>query len=116
MNFAHSLNYINALCHFDTLVQLASSTFDAHILEILAPLAFGATLVMIHPDGNFDLMYLDKIINEKDITCMFGVPSYLQGLCNCCEKGLGNHWIKMRNICCVGEYNKKTYHYGIIEC
>lgn len=90
----------------DNLVQLASSTFDAHVQEILAPLILGATLVAIHSNGNLDFVYLHKILYQKQITCIVGVPSYLQQLSDLCEKGVENRWMAMRNVCCVGEYNQ----------
>ncbi|CAF4029373.1 unnamed protein product, partial [Adineta steineri] len=42
---------IDALHENDVTIQIASSTFDAHILEIVGSLICGATLAMLHPQG-----------------------------------------------------------------
>ncbi|CAF1527227.1 unnamed protein product, partial [Adineta steineri] len=42
---------IDALHEDDVTIQIASSTFDAHILEIVGSLICGATIVMLHPQG-----------------------------------------------------------------
>lgn len=93
------------MCDSDIHLQLASSTFDAHVLEIFASLMFGATLVVIHPDGNLDFMYLHKILEKKQMTYILGVPTYLQQLCEFSEKKLDNGWKTFKNICYVGEYH-----------
>ncbi|CAF4233079.1 unnamed protein product, partial [Adineta steineri] len=41
----------DALHEDDVTIQIASSTFDAHILEIVGSLICGATIVMLHPQG-----------------------------------------------------------------
>ncbi|CAF4104371.1 unnamed protein product, partial [Adineta steineri] len=42
---------IDALYEYDVTIQIASATFDAHILEIVGSLTCGATIVMLHPQG-----------------------------------------------------------------
>jgi non-ribosomal peptide synthetase component F len=103
INFIYSLVHINTLHQNDIMVQLATSTFDAHVPEILSPLISGATVIMLHPHGNMDFMYLYQILQDKQITCLLAVPTFLNHLCDFIKKKTFNPWITMRNICCVGE-------------
>ncbi|CAF1354197.1 unnamed protein product [Adineta steineri] len=53
-NFINSiiaLVQINTLHESDIVIQIASSTFDAHVQEIVGSLICGATIVMLHPQG-----------------------------------------------------------------
>ncbi|CAF3973115.1 unnamed protein product [Adineta steineri] len=53
-NFINSIAgfvQIDALHEDDVTIQIASATFDAHILEIVGSLICGATIVMLHPQG-----------------------------------------------------------------
>ncbi|CAF1035259.1 unnamed protein product [Adineta steineri] len=45
--------HIGALHKKDNVIQLATSTFDSHVYEILASLVSGATVIMLHPDDDF---------------------------------------------------------------
>ncbi|CAF1563615.1 unnamed protein product, partial [Adineta steineri] len=53
-NFINSilaLVQIDTLHENDTVIQIASSTFDAHVQETVGSLICGATIVMLHPQG-----------------------------------------------------------------
>ncbi|CAF0774859.1 unnamed protein product [Adineta steineri] len=50
IHFTHSFMHIGALHKNDIVMQLATSSFDAHVQEILATLVSGATVIMLHPD------------------------------------------------------------------
>jgi non-ribosomal peptide synthetase component F len=103
MNFTYSLVHINALGNNDIMVQLSTSTFDAHVLEILGSLISGATVIMLHPNGNIDFGYFYQTLHDKHVTHIQGVPSFLNHLCEFIEKKAFDPWTSMRNICCVGE-------------
>ena len=90
----------------DIMVQLATSTFDAHVEEILASLICGATVIMLHPDGNMDFTYFDHIIQNKQVTHLIVVPTFLNDVCGMMEKRMARSWRTMRNLCCVGECNQ----------
>lgn len=77
-----SLNHIKVFIQEDTVLQMARCSYDVHVQEILGTLIFGASLIMLHPEGNMDLEYLLKIINEKQITYMQTVPAYLNMMVN----------------------------------
>ncbi|CAF3985250.1 unnamed protein product, partial [Adineta steineri] len=94
---------IDALHEDDVMIQIASSTFDAHIQEVVGSLICGATIVMLHPQGNMDFQYINYILRDKQVTYLVAVPSYLNHLCNFVKQNKFPPWILLRNINCVGE-------------
>lgn len=52
--------------------------FDVSIWEIFWPLYYGGTLVVCDPDGHRDPVYLRKLIEKHNVTCVNFVPSLLQ--------------------------------------
>ncbi|CAF4229101.1 unnamed protein product, partial [Adineta steineri] len=105
-NFINSIAgfvQIDALHEDDVTIQIASSTFDAHIQEIVGSLICGATIVMLHPQGNMDFQYINHILHDKQVTYLVAVPSYLNHLCDFLKQNRFPPWILMRNINCVGE-------------
>ncbi len=103
INFTYSLAHIDTLRTDDIMVQLATSTFDAHIQEILSPLVSGATVIMLHPDGNMDFMYLYQILQNRQVTLLLVVPTFLNHFCDFIQKRMLDPWITMRNISYVGK-------------
>ena len=103
INFTHSLIHTGALQKNDIVMQLATSTFDAHVQEILASLLCGATVSMLYPDGNMDFAYIDHILHAKQVTHLLAVPTFLNHLWDFIKKKKFDPWVSMRNICCVGE-------------
>ncbi|CAF4271024.1 unnamed protein product, partial [Adineta steineri] len=103
------INSILALVQIDTLhendivIQIANSTFDAHVQEIVGSLISGATIAMLHPQGNMDFQYISYILHEKQVTHLVAVPTYLNYLCDFLKQNRFPSWILMRNINCVGE-------------
>ncbi|CAF4142363.1 unnamed protein product, partial [Adineta steineri] len=66
-NFINSilaLVQIDTLHENDTVIQIASSTFDAHIQETVGSLICGATIVMLHPQGESVLSAFIKILMQ----------------------------------------------------
>ncbi|CAF4065342.1 unnamed protein product, partial [Adineta steineri] len=105
-NFINSilaLVQIDTLHEDDTVIQIASSTFDAHVQETVGSLICGATIVMLHPQGNMDFQYINHILHDKQVTFLVAVPSYLNHLCDFLKQNRFSPWILMRNISCVGE-------------
>jgi non-ribosomal peptide synthetase component F len=74
----HSLLHVDILNKSDTIIQIARCSFDIHVQEIIGTLMIGATLVMLHPRGNIDLEYLSTIMQTKQITFFYTVPTLLQ--------------------------------------
>ncbi|CAF0888335.1 unnamed protein product [Didymodactylos carnosus] len=65
----------------EVLLQLSQCSFDVHITEILGSLIVGYQLVLLHPNGLFDLHYLSATIKSHQITQMDTVPTYCHTLC-----------------------------------
>lgn len=63
-------------------LQMARSSFDVHLQEILSSLVTGASVVMLRPRGTLDFIYLSSVFETKQITCMASVPSLLLNFYN----------------------------------
>ncbi|CAF1453706.1 unnamed protein product [Adineta ricciae] len=77
-----SLLHIGLYTFQDTVIQMASCSYDVHVQEVLGTLILGANLVFLHPEGNMDVEYVVKILKEKQITYMQSVPAYLNNMCD----------------------------------
>jgi non-ribosomal peptide synthetase component F len=77
-----SVVHIDIFNNTDVVVQIAACTFDAHIQEILGALVLSATLVMLHPYGNIDSMYLISTVQNKQVTLIVTVPALIKELCD----------------------------------
>ena len=64
----------------DRVLQLTSISFDASIWQILATLAFGATVVLPPPGLERDIDALAREIGRSGITLVYLVPSQLRAL------------------------------------
>jgi len=64
----------------DRVLQKASFSFDASMLEIFLPLAWGAGIVVAKPGGETDAAYLMRLVIEKAVTYVDLVPSLLEAL------------------------------------
>ncbi|CAF4162900.1 unnamed protein product, partial [Adineta steineri] len=72
-----SLVHVDIFNKNDTIIQMARCSFDLHVQEILGALIIGATVVMLHPRGNVDFEYLFTIMENKQITFLYSVPTLL---------------------------------------
>ncbi|CAF4140373.1 unnamed protein product, partial [Adineta steineri] len=61
----------------DNMIQMASCSYDVHVQEIMGALIVGSTLVMLHSQGNMDLEYVLTVLDEKQISYMQSVPTYI---------------------------------------
>jgi hypothetical protein len=98
-----SLLHIGILNKTDIVVQITACTFDAHIQEILGSLIFSATVVMLHPQGNMDFLYVIDTLQDKQVTYMLSVPNYLDHLCNIIKNGKICACAGIRTLCCAGK-------------
>ncbi len=62
----------------DTVGQISRCTFDVHAQDIMGILIIGGTLIMVHPGGILDFVYLTSVFKTKQITYIQTVPSLLQ--------------------------------------
>jgi amino acid adenylation domain-containing protein/non-ribosomal peptide synthase protein (TIGR01720 family) len=64
----------------DKVLQKASFSFDASMLEIFLPLAFGAQIVVARPGGEQDAEYLVQLAIEKKVSYVDLAPSLLEAM------------------------------------
>ena len=96
--------YIDTFNEKDTVVQMARSSFDIHVQEILGTLMVGATIIMLRPRGTIDFGYLSTVLEKKQITYMHTVPSLLHSFFTFVEQGNNKGAMKyLRTLCSIGE-------------
>jgi non-ribosomal peptide synthetase component F len=88
-----SLVHIGVFNKTDTIIQMATCAFDAHVLEILGALLFSATVIMLHPYGNMDSMYLIQTLEKRQVTFIAAVPASVKEL---------SDFIKSKNMPSLG--------------
>lgn len=76
----HSLRTADIFRSSEQLLQTASCSWVAHILEVLFAMTTGATLVLLKPDGLLDLAYTTKTIEEKQVTGLIFSPTFSRTL------------------------------------
>ncbi|CAF1398994.1 unnamed protein product [Adineta steineri] len=106
-NFIDCINsfvYINLFNRDDTVVQIARCSFDIHALEILGTLLVGGTLIMLHPHGTLDFMYLSEVLQNKQITYLKAVPSLLHVFFSFIQQNRNMNAVKyLRSFCSGGK-------------
>ncbi|CAF1548872.1 unnamed protein product, partial [Adineta steineri] len=101
-----SLCYIDLLNNRDTIIQMAQCSYDVHVQEILGTLMIGATLIMLHPQGNLDIDYILRILHEKQITYLQSVPAYLNNIDEFVLKYNKSKIFTLRNLDIGGDVNR----------
>ncbi|CAF1340659.1 unnamed protein product [Adineta steineri] len=100
----NSLTYINSFNKDDTVVQMTRCSFDIHVQEILGTLLVGGTLIMLHPGGTIDFDYLSEVLQNKQITYIHTVPSFLHSFFIFIEENKKVNAVKyLRSLCSIGE-------------
>jgi acyl-coenzyme A synthetase/AMP-(fatty) acid ligase len=51
-----------------------------HIQEIIGALIVGSSVVMLHPQGNMDIKYVSKVLQEKQVSYMQSAPAYVSSM------------------------------------
>lgn len=77
----------------DRVLQKASFSFDASILEIFLPLACGARIVVAPPGVELDAERLLRLVSEKQVTYVDLTPSLLENLL---DHPLADQWKSLR--------------------
>lgn len=88
----------------DTVMQMASCTFDVHLQEVLGTLIVGGSLIMLRPNGNMDFRYAMNVMKEKQISYIQSVPAYLNRWLQLFEKEHPKELNKLRNLDIGGNY------------
>ncbi|CAF4216622.1 unnamed protein product, partial [Adineta steineri] len=100
----NSLTYINSFNKDDTVVQMTRCSFDIHVQEILGTLLVGGTLIMLHPGGTIDFYYLSEVLQNKQITYLHTVPSFLHSFFIFILQNKNINAVKhLRSLCSIGE-------------
>ncbi|HZI57394.1 MAG TPA: amino acid adenylation domain-containing protein, partial [Verrucomicrobiae bacterium] len=79
----------------DCVLQKASFSFDASILEIFLPLAYGARIAIAEPGGERDVDYLVQLAIDKSVSYVDLAPSLLDALL---DHPLIEQWTSLRTI------------------
>jgi hypothetical protein len=74
------MTYINLFTNKDVIVQMASCSYDAHVLEIIGVLTIGSSIVMLCPEGNMNIDYLSTVLRDKQVSYMQSVPAHLSSI------------------------------------
>ncbi|CAF3762763.1 unnamed protein product [Rotaria sp. Silwood1] len=99
-----SLVEVGVFCRNDTMIEIPACSFDVHVRDIVGPLVIGASLIMIQPPGYFDFSYIFLVITQKQITYMYGVPSYMMSFCLYLDEHIRSHCgLQLRTLCSGGE-------------
>jgi len=81
VNYLSFIKKVYQLEPSDIVLQLASTSFDASIRDLIGPLTAGAQVVIPCPQDILDFEYLLKLIEEKQITRVLSmVPTLLTNL------------------------------------
>ena len=89
----------------DTLLQMARCSWDMYMQEIIGTLIIGASVILLHPQGNMDIPYLVRTLSVKQITYIHCVPSYLNALCHYFETRMEECQLRgLRSLCISGRY------------
>ena len=83
-------------------MQLSASTFDAHVFEIVGTLLLSATVVLLHPSGNMDFVYFTQALQDKQVTYMLAVPTFINYLYDFIEHMDGYTLSTIRSLCSAG--------------
>ncbi|CAF1392096.1 unnamed protein product [Adineta steineri] len=98
-----SLVYINLFSNKDTMIQMASCSYDVHVQEIIGALTVGASIITLHPEGNMDIEYVINVLNKKAISYLQSVPAYVNNMLEYVEKNNSSSLSTLRTLDIGGE-------------
>jgi amino acid adenylation domain-containing protein/non-ribosomal peptide synthase protein (TIGR01720 family) len=84
----------------DRVLQKTPYNFDVSVWEFLWTLGFGGSLIVAKPEGHKDVQYLERIIEDKQITLLHFVPSMLNAYISVANAQFSS---SVRRIFCSGE-------------
>ncbi|CAF3939902.1 unnamed protein product, partial [Adineta steineri] len=67
---------LNLFTNKDTMIQMASCSYDVHAREIIGGLITGSAIIMLRPQGNMALDYMMNTLNGKQVSYLQCVPTY----------------------------------------
>ncbi|CAF1082378.1 unnamed protein product [Adineta steineri] len=102
--YMYSFVSVSTLKNDDVTVQMARSTFDVHLQQIVGVLLIGATLVMLHAKGMADFDYLADVLYKKQITYLNTVPVLFQSFFSFLSQCKKTNVVKyLRSLCSGGD-------------
>ncbi|CAF1570583.1 unnamed protein product, partial [Adineta steineri] len=116
-----SLVRLNLFTNRDTMIQMASCSYDVHVQEIIGGFIIGSTIIMLRPQGNIDLDYVTKTINQKQVSYLQCVPTYVNILLKFLQSRSIANLSSLRNVDIGGEASTvqlidKLYTYLPQDC
>ncbi|CAF3805455.1 unnamed protein product [Adineta steineri] len=98
-----SLVHINLFSKKDTMIQMASCSYDVHVQEIIGALTVGATIAMLHLEGNMDIEYVINVLSKKGVSYLQSVPAYVNNMLEYVEKNNSSSLSTLRTLDIGGE-------------
>ncbi|CAF0911439.1 unnamed protein product [Adineta steineri] len=91
----------------DQVLQIAACSWILHISEIMLPLVVGGTLVLLRPNGHFDMDYFCRTLIQQQVTTITIGPGIIRALTTYLENTQRLATLKfLRNVITVGEAMK----------
>ncbi|CAF3799439.1 unnamed protein product [Adineta steineri] len=117
----NSLVRLNLFTNKDTMIQMASCSYDVHAQEIMGALISGSTSIMLRSRGNMDLEYMTKTLNEKQVSYLQCVPTYVNILLEFLQSHSISNLSSLRSVDIGGETSTiqlidKLYTYLPQDC
>jgi acyl-coenzyme A synthetase/AMP-(fatty) acid ligase len=87
----------------DQVLQVATSSWVLHILEIPLGLVVGGTLVLLRPGGHLDMAYFSQTLINQQVTTLTIGPGLIRALTSYLEMSQRIETFKsVRNLCTTG--------------
>ena len=89
----------------DQVLQVASSSWILHLMEISLPLVVGGTLVLLRPSGYLDMGYFSQTVSCQKVTTLIIGPGIIRALTSYLEMSQRLETFDfVRNLCVAGDY------------
>jgi amino acid adenylation domain-containing protein/thioester reductase-like protein len=99
VNRIHWMQKCYRLTPADVVLQKTPYSFDVSVWEFFWPTMTGASIVFAAPEGHKDVLYLENLINEANVTTLHFVPSMLHTYLDTAK----GECPRVRRIFCSGE-------------
>ena len=97
-----AINYLGFLARAyelnadDTVLQLASSSFDASVRDMIGPLTVGARVALVPADDAREPAELLRLMRREQVTCVLSiVPTLLRALTEVAASGAERHTLRL---------------------
>ena len=111
----YSLAHIYLFTSKDTMLQMASCSYDVHVQEIIGGLIAGASIVMLFSQGNLDFTYVEQVIQRKQVSYMQSVPAYLNSIVEFLRQNNHSNLSTLRTLDIGGKWFILVFKYIKLE-